>query len=453
METFRIRLENDKEIPCFKRLKYEKAKVPVADVLRNGIHPWQEDAYNSSLKKRFVGIINEGGLKIPELEQFGYCMDVSHYSDEYRRTQFEDILQRIQGRVYFVEGLSFLKLVALAKDLLRRNWTHARVGRLLSRVYRDFNGTRAFLKSVDRQVKLSGYSDLERCPIQEILSLEHFEGEDHALVEVAIPMANFRLSSFIGKVADSRGYLRLIEEINDCQICVGQKAQGGLVYNCKRKGEALRFRPELDAEPRRREKANAFALKWRKGSGRFCFDTDMDGLTRMLEDDSCSIMFPNLVYPGPIQGTMSGVGLTEFRIPCFSIGKFLDTESTAESIRGALHVHGVSMTGRKEQLIEKLAGLSVKLYREWLPEMNAFFRGNGFIRMNNGAKTRKWKDFPVLEDSAMRNMVLTMYATKHLRGNTILDASHENNTYDLLSLAKALLMREVTLEGYFLRVE
>jgi len=50
-------------------------------------------------------------------------------------------------------------------------------------------------------------------------------------------------------------------------------------------------------------------------------------------------------------------------------------------------------------------------------------------------------------------MLLTMYVLRHLRGNTILEATHENDTYDIPSLARALIKREVSLTGIFLRVE
>ena len=59
----------------------------------------------------------------------------------------------------------------------------------------------------------------------------------------------------------------------------------------------------------------------------------------------------------------------------------------------------------------------------------------------------------MLEGLDLRNMVLTMYIIKHLRGNTILEAPHNNDTFDLLSLARSLIKREVALTGVFLRVE
>jgi hypothetical protein len=50
-------------------------------------------------------------------------------------------------------------------------------------------------------------------------------------------------------------------------------------------------------------------------------------------------------------------------------------------------------------------------------------------------------------------MILTMYMVKHLRGNTILEAKHNNDTFDLLSLARSLIKREVSVDGAFMRVE
>jgi hypothetical protein len=41
----------------------------------------------------------------------------------------------------------------------------------------------------------------------------------------------------------------------------------------------------------------------------------------------------------------------------------------------------------------------------------------------------------------------------HLRGNVILEASHNNGTFDLLSLARSLFTREISLTGVFLQVD
>jgi len=44
-----------------------------------------------------------------------------------------------------------------------------------------------------------------------------------------------------------------------------------------------------------------------------------------------------------------------------------------------------------------------------------------------------------------------MYALKHLHGNAILEASHENNTYTEEQLAHALITGKVSLNGALLR--
>jgi hypothetical protein len=45
-----------------------------------------------------------------------------------------------------------------------------------------------------------------------------------------------------------------------------------------------------------------------------------------------------------------------------------------------------------------------------------------------------------------------MYVLKHLRGNAILEADHENDTYDLEDLALALVNGRTSLTGAFLPV-
>jgi len=63
------------------------------------------------------------------------------------------------------------------------------------------------------------------------------------------------------------------------------------------------------------------------------------------------------------------------------------------------------------------------------------------------------EEFPLLTGLDVRNLILTMYAVKHLRGNTILEKDYENETYPIKDLARALVARRLTLEGSFLRVE
>jgi hypothetical protein len=84
--------------------------------------------------------------------------------------------------------------------------------------------------------------------------------------------------------------------------------------------------------------------------------------------------------------------------------------------------------------------------------VETYFRVNRFLRIENG-KTPGGSRFPVLEEVDVRNMLLAMYAVKHVRGNIILEASHVNDTFELKALAKALIGGNVSVNGVFLRIE
>ena len=80
-----------------------------------------------------------------------------------------------------------------------------------------------------------------------------------------------------------------------------------------------------------------------------------------------------------------------------------------------------------------------------------YFSEHRFVRIT--AMPPKSERLPLLEDAPLlRNLLLTMYSVKHLRGNAILDVAHENNTYTEEQLALALVAGKVGLSGAFLRV-
>jgi hypothetical protein len=83
--------------------------------------------------------------------------------------------------------------------------------------------------------------------------------------------------------------------------------------------------------------------------------------------------------------------------------------------------------------------------------MDRFFSRHRFVRMQSVPSNQA--ELPLLEDLGyLRNLVLTMYAVKHMRGDAILEASHENNAYTEDELAHALLTGKLSLQGAFLRV-
>ena len=54
METIKLWLEEDEEIPQFKRLRFTTVPVSLADVLLRGIHPWRGREDTSRLRGRGV---------------------------------------------------------------------------------------------------------------------------------------------------------------------------------------------------------------------------------------------------------------------------------------------------------------------------------------------------------------------------------------------------------------
>ena len=66
-----------------------------------------------------------------------------------------------------------------------------------------------------------------------------------------------------------------------------------------------------------------------------------------------------------------------------------------------------------EALLQKLAKLAAKEYAQRQPEMDAFFSAHRFVRIS--AIPPRSERLPLLEDAPLlRNLLLTMYAMKHL---------------------------------------
>ncbi len=458
METFRFWLENDTEIPRFKKLKFQKVKVPLADVLTRGIHPWQDASDRDRLSEKFIQVLNSDDFKPREMEQFKYCEDVSISPSRFyyrESSQFEETLARVSEGVHFVDGLSYTELLQIAKERLRKEWSHRTGHQSLSRTCSGFYEMRSFLKAKDKEIKLSSYSDIDRYDLGRILSLEDFYSEDGNLISVGLPLTNFRSVKFLKSVIGERGLLRLRECIKDFQI-IPQTGSGvyygQLTYNCKLEGGAIRFRPELDRDTVKRDLARAMAAKWRVDNGRYCFTTDIPRVSQMVEEEGYKIQFPTLNYLNPRDGEQSSARLAQSHAQLYNVGSYLTLHASGNAIREVLRSHNVSMSGRKEDLVEKLASLSVKIYEKHEALLDEYFTGNRFIRVHC-ASLGSHKTFPLLDGLDLRNMILTMYMIKHLRGNTILEARHNNDTFDLLSLARSLIKREVSVEGSFMRVE
>jgi hypothetical protein len=459
MQSFRLWLEPDPDIPRFKRLAFEKVKVSIADVLKKGIHPWMGGNVHPSLNEKFAEILNSEEMKISELSQFGYGNELycsqPAYSCNEENSSFQTTLQHIRDSIRFVDRLPYGELLEIAKERLRQMWSHKVAYRLLSRKASGFDAIRTFLKARDKNIKLSGYEDIDRYDIARVVCLDDFTGDDAILISEGIPVINFRSAAFLSQVTDERGLLRLTDSIRDFQLIVGTSTgplDGAIQYNCQSNGDGIRMVPELEADEHLRERAKSHASCLRTDNGRYCFTMTIAKLAEMLELKGCQITFPTLDYMKQREANTSSAKIQDSATPCFAVRAFLTANASGEDIKFVLRNHSVPITGRKEDLLEKLAQLAAKQYAKAEPSLDAYFGQHRFIRAERCSKTDT-DVFPLLERHDLRNMLLTMYILRHLRGNTILEATHENDTYTPLDLARALIKREVSLTGIFLRVE
>jgi len=455
LQTFKLWLEPDRDFPQFRRLRWATVSVSIQDVLLNGIHPWSGPDKHSTLCEAVLRIVNEESVRIQELVQFGYCADVSvlsGYAWE-KPSRFERVLEAIRGQTYCVDDLSYIELLNIAKTMLRSQWMHSHVREMARAAHPGFQELRQFLKSKNKQIKLSSYEDVDQYDLAEVLTLDDFEQRDNLIISHAIPTLNFRKASFLSKVTDDQGRLRLVPGIRHVTLTETPLKPDHVhtVWHVVREGSMWRFRPDIADAKAKRVHIQEFAAQWRTDEGRLCFTTTTERLVEMVESKVVEPSFPSLNYNSAEQAPTAGAVVDSSHVKAFHIGRYARAGTTGDQLKDILHQYEVSMTGNKEQLLKKLATLTSIKYRERLPEMDRFFARHRFVRMQSAPSSVA--ELPLLDDLAyLRNLVLTMYAVKHMRGDAILEASHQNNTYTEEELAHALLSGKVSLTGAFLRV-
>ena len=252
MQTFKLWLEDDPDIPEFKTLNYEIVDVDLRDVLENGIHPWTDRYANRTLNEKLIQIINLEDIKIKELSEFKYCGDLKDYDHNYYNTgmsQFEKLLNRINQNIRFIDNMTYLELLKLAKDNLTSNWGHKTAKQLVHQVFYGFNSIRSFIKSINPKVKLSSYDDLDKYDLGEVLTLDDFEQYDQILINQGLPVTNFRSTAFIKNVTDDRGLLRLANSIDYFELQpINHRSihhENRLQYSGQRKNHQIRLIPHL----------------------------------------------------------------------------------------------------------------------------------------------------------------------------------------------------------------
>ena len=453
LKTYKLWLEPSPDIPKFQRLRWTTTDVSIRDVLLNGVHPWGGSDVHYSLPEAVLKAVNGDAVLVPDLVQFNHCypLSVTHEHAWSKSSKFDRVLKAIHDEVYFVEDLTYFELLGIARTVLAQQWSHSVVRELVRAANPGFQEVRQFLKRKNPELKLSGYDDINNYDLSKVLSLADFEEWDRVIVTHGIETLNFRNTSFLGKITDEQGRLRLVPEIRHVTLTEVLEKLNPLTWRVVRDGSQWRFRPELGESSAKRQRAQEFAAKWGTDNGRLCFTTSIGRIEEMVEQNVVDPSFPSINYGGAETSPTAGVVVEPGRVQAFHIGRYPRTGLTGELLKDILYNYKVSMTGNKEQLIQKLAALAGRKYRERLPELDEFFAQNRFIRMQRSSSDVS--ELPLLQDlTSLRNLVLTMYAIKHLRGDAILEASHDNDTYTEDELALALVNGTVTLPGAFLRV-
>ena len=456
MQTYKLSFKDDPDIPEFKRLAFELVEVDIKDVLVKGIHPWSQQYTYRPLVEGFTHRLNIDEFKIPQLTEMKYCEKVQSYiRNNYFReySHFEELLERVNNSVRFVDDLTYQRLLIIAKEQLSKKWNHKIVKQIVHQLYYNFNDIRSFIKAKDKSVKLASYDDLDNYDLSDILSLEDFETEDQLIISHGLPVQNFRKMDFLKSVTTQDGLLKLTDTIDDFELLPAGSQYGKfkLLYRCHVKGDELKLIPNMNDDETIRVKALDIAQEWRTDNGNYCFKTSFDKLREMISE-TFQISFPQLDYINKKEPYLSNAMIQPDNIPTFAIDKYLTIRNSGEQIKTLLRQFGKPMTGNKEQLLVKLSELAAEQYQIKEDEVRQFFEESQFIKAQTGYM-KNYHQFPILAEHGMRNIILTMYLLKHLRGNTIIDASYENDSYDLLSLAKSLVKEEISLKSQFLQVQ
>jgi hypothetical protein len=115
-------------------------------------------------------------------------------------------------------------------------------------------------------------------------------------------------------------------------------------------------------------------------------------------------------------------------------------------------------------MVKRIAGVCVGLYEKHEGKLKKLFvkmaAGGRFVRLNPYS-TVDGRCFDTdLEpryggsgaaDTPLKGTVISMFVMKHLRADRILDPTYENTSYSAEDLARALLNRQVALQGTFVK--
>jgi len=124
---------------------------------------------------------------------------------------------------------------------------------------------------------------------------------------------------------------------------------------------------------------------------------------------------------------------------------------TGNELKNLLRSYDISTTGNKSDLLKRLAMYTAEEYQTKKSELDMYFAKHRYIQIRE--QPRRCEEYNIWEQKdALQNLLLVMYVMRHLRGDTILDPSHENTSTTSKQLSLALVSKKVQLEGAFIPV-
>jgi len=465
IHTKMLRLEPDKEVPELKRLGFSPVEVTVEDVFLKGIHPHsvvragnQHD--HTGMVDTILATLNEPTAYLAELKthNLGHEIAVPGYS-VYGCTETADpvdrLLKNLSENIYFADNLTYQQLLDMAITRLKRIWDGGIARNMLANVARDFACMREMLKRKKPDIKVTSYADLDEIDMSRIFAVDDFLTEEQLLLSFGLESRNFRRADAIKAFTDDEGRLKATSGISRCQVSWGYERSGEmplLTYQCTVTGRQVRWMPSMSDTAKQRERTRDVARRWGKGSGRYCFTADLADMPQMIEELRMRLSFPDLKYTGGEKTESEAtVQVRQKAVLTFDTPFRVKADSSNEAIKDMLRRFGRKLTGRKEDLVQRFAELMAEQYAMKAPELDEFFGKRRFIRLTH--ERTESKRLPVLQGYPLAGHLLTMYCVRHMRGNVVLEAKHENTSVGLLDLAEAILTGRVRLNGCFVAVE
>ena len=465
IQTQKLRLEPDKEVPGLKRLKFSPTEVTVEDVFLKGIHP--HSVVRAGNQHDYTGMadtilakLNEPTAYLAELKTHSLGHEIaapgySMYGCNETPDPVDRLLKYLAENLYFANDLAYEQLLAMAIARLRRIWDGTVARNMLGNVARDFASMREMLKRKNPDIKVASYTELDDIDVSRLFAVDDFLTEEQLLLSFGLESRNFRRADALKAFTDDEGRLRATPSIGRCQVSWGYERSGEMPvvsYQCTVTGRQVRWMPSMSDNPRQRERTRDVARRWGKGSGRYCFTADLADMPKTIEELRMRLSFPDLKYTGEERTESEATAQVRQKAVLTYDAPFrVKAGSSNETIKDLLRRFDRKLTGRKDDLVQRLAELMAEQYAVKAPEMDEFFGKRRFMRLTH--ERTESKRLPVLQGYPLAGHLLTMYCVRHMRGNVVLEAQHENTSVGLLDLAEAILTGRVRLSGCFVAVE